>query len=213
MLTILQPNFDASLHQMVQAVVTVLAVINPVVCSTIFLTLTPRLAPEQRRWAAVKVALTILIILVASALIGLKVLAIFNISLNVFRIVGGMIIAYMGFDMLRGGHTVGQAPPTEAEAAAASSLAPLIMFAAGPGTITAVVTLAAVHTPDGFPVTAIVAAVIGAGVTLATLLLAVGVGSHLGRSTQAVVTRFMGLIVASMGMQFALTGLKEFLGL
>jgi small neutral amino acid transporter SnatA (MarC family) len=27
----------------------------------------------------------------------------------VFRIVGGMIIAYMGFDMLRGQHTVGQA--------------------------------------------------------------------------------------------------------
>jgi hypothetical protein len=42
--------------------------------------------------------------------------------------------------MLRGRHTVGQAPPTEDEAAAPTSLAPLIMFAAGPGTITAVVT-------------------------------------------------------------------------
>jgi small neutral amino acid transporter SnatA (MarC family) len=45
------------------------------------------------------------------------------------------------------------------------------------------------------------------------LLLAVGLGSHLGRGTQAVVTRFMGLIVASMGMQFVLTGLKEFLSI
>jgi len=105
-----------------------------------------------------------------------------------------MIIAYMGFDMLRGGHTVGQAPPMEDEVAAPSSLAPLIMFAAGPGTITAVVTLAAVHTPGGFPVTALVAAVIGAGVTLAVLLLAIGVGSRLGHGTQAMVTRFMGLI-------------------
>jgi multiple antibiotic resistance protein len=87
------------------------------------------------------------------------------------------------------------------------------MFAAGPGTITTVVTLAAVHTPDGFPVTAIVASVIGAAITLAVLFLAVGMGSHLGRSTQAMVTRFMGLIVASMGMQFVLTGLKEFLSL
>jgi multiple antibiotic resistance protein len=150
--------------------------------------------------------------LVASALIGLKVLSVFNISLDVFRIVGGMIIAYMGFDMLSGRHTVGQAPPTDGDAAAQSSLAPLIMFAAGPGTITAVVTLAAVHTPDGFPVTAIVASVIGAGVTFAALLLAIGAGSHLRRGTQAMVTRFMGLIVASMGMQFVLTGLKEFLG-
>ena len=80
---------------MVQAIVTVLAVINPVVCGSIFITLTPKFTPARRRQAAVKVALSILIILVASALIGLRVLSIFGISLDVFRIVGGMIIAYM----------------------------------------------------------------------------------------------------------------------
>src|SRR6516164_6408495 len=172
------------LQQMAQAIVTVLAVINPVVCGSIFLTLTPKLAPSQRRLAAVRVAVSILIILVGSALIGLKVLSIFGISLDVFRIVGGMIIAYMGFDMLRGHQTVAQAAPANDDTDAPSSLAPLVMFAAGPGTITAVVTLAAVHTSDGLPVTAIVAAVVGAGVTWAILLLAIGVGSHLSRNTQ-----------------------------
>jgi multiple antibiotic resistance protein len=204
-------NLDANLQHIAQAVVTVLAVINPVVCGAIFLTLTPKLAPAERRSAAVKVALSILIILVASALIGLKVLSVFGISLDVFRIVGGMIIAYMGFDMLRGRQTVAQASPADDDTHAPRSLAPLITFAAGPGTITAVVTLAAIHTPDGLPLTAIVAAVIGAGVALAVLLLAVRMGSHVGRRTQAIVTRFMGLIVASMGMQFVLTGLKAFL--
>ena len=163
---------------------------------------------QQKRRAAIGVALSILIILVGSALIGLKVLSIFNISIDAFQIVGGMIIAFMGFDMLRGGQTVAQAPPTDTEAA--GSLAPLIMFAAGPGTITAVVTLAAVHTPDGLPVTAIVAAVIGAAITFATLLLAIKFGAHAGPRMQAMVTRFMGLIVASMGMQFVLTSLKAF---
>jgi len=134
-----QTNSGVNLHQMVQAIVTVLAVINPVVCGSILLTLTPKLAPAQRRRAAIRVSLAILIILVVSALIGLKVLSIFKISLDIFRIVGGMIIAYMGFNMLGGRHTVGQAPPSDDEAAATSSLAPLIMFAAGPGTITAVV--------------------------------------------------------------------------
>jgi hypothetical protein len=61
------------------------------------------------------------------------------------------------------------------------------MFAAGPGTITAVGTLAAVHTPAGFPVTAIVAAVVGATVTFAMLLVAIGLGSRLGQGTQAMV--------------------------
>ena len=207
----LQATFHVSLHQMVQAIVTILAIINPVVCGSIFLTLTGKLLPAQKRRAAVRVALSILTILVVSALIGLKVLSIFGISLDVFRIVGGMIIAYMGFDMLSGRQTVAQASPQNDDVAASPSLAPLIMFAAGPGTITAVVTLAAVHTPDGFPVTAIVGSVIGAAVTFAALLLAIGAASQLGRSTQAVVTRFMGLIVASMGMQFVLVGLKGFL--
>jgi multiple antibiotic resistance protein len=206
--TPVQTTAGASAHNIVQAIVTVLAIINPVVCATIFSALTSTLAPTQRRWSAITVALSILIILVGSAVIGLRVLSIFNISLDVFGIVGGMIVAYMAFDMLRGHQTVGQASPTDDEAT--KSLAPLIMFAAGPGTITAIVTLAAVHTPDGVPVTAVAAAVVGAAVTFAMLLVATGLGSRLDRRTQAVVTRFMGLIVSSMGMQFVLTGLKTF---
>jgi len=198
------------LHQVLQAIVTVLAVINPVVCGSLFLTLTPNLTAPERRREAAKVALNILIILMGSALVGLKVLSIFGISLDVFRVVGGMIIAYMGFDMLRGSHTVAQAPPENGDTSVQGSLVPLLMFAAGPGTITAVVTLAAVHTPDGFPMTAIIAAVVGAGVTFVALTLAVRLGPRLGRGTQATVTRFMGLIVASMGMQFVLVGLKAF---
>ena len=198
------------LHQVLQEIVTVLAVINPVVCGSLFLTLTPNLTAPERRREAAKIALNILIILMASALVGIKVLSIFGISLDVFRVVGEMIIAYMGFDMLRGSHTVARAPPDSGDAGVQGSLVPLLMFAAGPGTITAVVTLAAVHTPDGLPMTAIIAAVVGAGVTFSALIVAVQLGSRLGRGTQATVTRFMGLIVASMGMQFVLVGLKAF---
>jgi multiple antibiotic resistance protein len=197
-----------NLHQILQAIVTVLAVINPVVCGSLFLTLTPTLTAPQRRREAAKVAVNILVVLTGSALVGLKVLSIFGISLDVFKVVGGMIIAYMGFDMLRGSHTVAQGPPENGNATVQGSLAPLLMFAAGPGTITAVVTLAAVHTPDGLPMTAIIAAVVGTGATFVALILAVRLGPRLGRGTQATITRFMGLIVASMGMQFVLVSLK-----
>jgi multiple antibiotic resistance protein len=197
---------------MAQAIVTVLAVINPVVCGSIFLTLARQMTPMQCRQAARKVTLAIAVILVGSALIGVKVLGIFGISLDVFQIVGGVIIAYMGFDMLRGRQETVQPSPLADDNAASRSLGPLVMFAAGPGTITVVVTLAAVHTPDRLPITAIVASLIGAGVTFAVLLLVVSMGSRLGRRAQGTVTRFMGLIVASMGMQFILTGWKAFLG-
>ena len=205
-------NSAMSLHHIMQAIVTVLAVINPVVCGSIFLTLTSDLDLRQKRLAAIRVALSILIILAGSALIGLRVLSVFGISLDVFQIVGGIIIAFMGFGMLGGGHQPAQAPPSAATGShIPNSLAPLVMFAAGPGTITAVVTMAAVHTPTGLPLSALAASTIGAGVTLAVLLLASQLGSRINRSTQAVVTRFMGLIVTAMGMQFALTGLKAFM--
>jgi multiple antibiotic resistance protein len=206
-------NFDTTLHQMAQAILTVLAVINPVVCGSIFLTLTPNLEARQKRRAAVHAALSILVILVASAFIGLHVLSVFGISLDVFQIVGGVIIAYMGFDMLGGGQRIAQAPPPSSGAGtdARNSLTPLVMFAAGPGTITAVVTLAAAHTPDGLPLSALAASAVGAGVTLGVLLLASQLGSRISRNTQAIVTRFMGLIVTAMGMQFMLTGYKAFM--
>jgi multiple antibiotic resistance protein len=204
-------KFDVDLHQMVQAIVTVLAVINPVVCGSIFLTLTPNLESRQKWQAAVHASLSILMILAASALIGLRVLGVFGISLDVFQIVGGIIIAYMGFDMLGGGQKVAQAPPSsQADTDQRNPLAPLIMFAAGPGTITAVVTMAAVHTPTGLPLTALAASAVGAGVTFIVLLLVTRLGSRISADTQKIVTRFMGLIVTAMGMQFVLTGLKAF---
>ncbi len=205
-------SFATTLHQMTQAIVTVLAVINPVVCGSIFLNLTPNLESQQRRREAAHVALIILVILVAAAFIGLHVLRVFGISLDVFQIVGGIIIAYMGFDMLGGGQKIAQAPPSAGGGADGQiSLTPLIMFAAGPGTITAVVTLAAVHTPDGLPLSALAASAAGAGVTFGVLLLASQLGSHISHDTQAFVTRFMGLIVTAMGMQFVLTGYKAFM--
>jgi small neutral amino acid transporter SnatA (MarC family) len=53
--------------------------------------------------------------------------------------------------------------------------------------------------------------VVGAGVTFGVLLLASRLGSRINKNTQAMVTRFMGLIVTAMGMQFVLTGLKVFM--
>ena len=124
----------------------------------------------------------------------------------------------MGFDMLGGAQKIAKAPPSSgAGTDTRTSLTPLVKFAAGPGTITAVVTLAAVHTPDGLPLSALAASVIGAGVTFGVLLIASKLGSHISQNisqnTQAIVTRFMGLIVTAMGMQFVLTGFKAFMHL
>jgi multiple antibiotic resistance protein len=198
-----------NLHHLLQAIVTVLAVINPMVCGSIFLSLTPNVDRASQRRLASKVFIGILVILGASALAGQAVLQALGISLEVFEVVGGVIIAYMGFNMLGGGSAF-RPPTSKGEQDTNVQLTPLMMFAAGPGTIAAVVTLAAAHASDGSPSTAIIASIVGAMVTFAALLLAIQVGGRLGESAAGGVTRFMGLIVASMGMQFILVGLKAF---
>ena len=57
--------------------------------------------------------------------------------------------------------------------------------------------------------TAIIAVVVGTGVTFVALMLALRLGPRLGRGTQATVTRFMASCI-SMGMQFVLVSLKAF---
>ena len=93
-------------------------------------------------------------------------------------------------------------------------MSPLILFAASPGTITGVITLAVHQSRDQFPVPTLVAIAVAVAVTWIVMVLAAraGGGKQPG-SLHDLTTRFMGLIVLAMGMQFLLSGLKAFAGL
>ena len=129
-----------------------------------------------------------------------------------FMVAGGGVLAWMGFSML------GAQPASSASAGAGStpgpSLTPLILFAASPGTITGVISISAAHTRLDLPVTALVAiAVTGMTTWLTILLFARFAGKEsAGGFIRDTITHLMGLIVLSMGVQFALTGYRAFMG-
>ncbi len=104
-------------------------------------------------------------------------------------------------------------PSSNDGAKAKRSLTPLILFAASPGTMTGVITLAVAHSRLGFPVTALVAIVVAVLVMGIVLLLVArrGSPSNGGGFVRETVSRFMGLIVIAMGIQFALSGLRAFM--
>ena len=87
----------------------------------------------------------------------------------------------------------------------------MILFAASPGTITGVITLAVVHTKLLLPVTALVAVAV-ATVVMWIMMVVVGrEGTYAGNGfLRDTATQFMGLIIIAMGTQFALTGLRDF---
>ena len=125
------------------------------------------------------------------------------------------MLGWMGFRMLSGRPV---APPVPQDAERETPpLTPLVLFAASPGTITGVITVSASHSAYGIPETGLVAVGVGSLLLWATLLLT----SRFGRSTTGTrqglfsqtATRFMGLIVLAMGIQFGLEGYRSFMHL
>jgi multiple antibiotic resistance protein len=191
-----------------QGILTVLSLVNPAICAAMLMQSSGAKPRAQRIADATKAILAIAVILCLAALGGSQLLHVFGISLSAFQTAGGMVLVWMGFTMLRG-----NASPTTSsdQPPSGGSLTPLILFAASTGTITGVITLSVADGKSGIPVGVLVAIVVALGITWLILLVA----SSSTRQGQPgllhdVTTRFMGLIVLAMGVQFLLAGTKEF---
>lgn len=195
-----------------QAIVTLLALVNPAVCASIFSSLVSESSKTYKAMCAVKTAFVVCIVLGLAALFGANILALFGVSLDAFAIAGGGILSFIGIKMLmQTGGSGGNADRLEHDKDV--SLSPLILFAASPGTITGVITISSSHSDVGVPVSSLVAIAV-VTVVLLCVLLAVSYlprrasKSGLGRQ---MITSYLGVIVIAMGVQFAFTGIKQFM--
>jgi len=194
------------MHDIVKTMITLLAVINPTICTVMLLSIDKDRTQKERLFDASKISLSVLVILLVSALVGRFVLHAFGISVDAFQIVGGVIIASIGFSMF-------SPKPASADAGAPAkeSLSNIIMFAASPGTIATVVALSAVHDKTWPPVITLGGVLLAVAITWIVMLIAALAPAGNGKNgSREVVTRFLGLILISMGLQFVLTGIKQF---
>jgi multiple antibiotic resistance protein len=195
----------------VQAIVTVLSLVNPAVCAMMF-SQAEAGGPRREQIAdSIRLCLAVLVILSLAALFGVQILHLFGISPDAFKVAGGGVLALIGFQMLRGSsHPAGS---KDAPSSARSSLSGVVLFAASPGTITGVITLAADHSGTNLPVTTLVAVVVAVAVLWCVLLLTAFAGGHRHKDSlvRDTITSFMGLIVIAMGVQLGLTGYRAFM--
>jgi multiple antibiotic resistance protein len=199
------------MQQQLQAIATVLSLVNPVICGAMFARIEAGRARAARLADATKAALAVLVILVVAALVGARVLQIFGVSLDAFSVAGGGVLSWIGFTMLRADSGPAQDPSKEG-ADEKRSVTPLILFAASPGTITGVITLAVAHAKLQLPVTALVAVAVATVVMWIVMVVVArgGTRASAGGFLRDTATRFMGLIIVAMGVQFALTGIRSF---
>lgn len=196
-----------NLFTYIQAAITMTAVINPMVAGMMLLQMEEGQSAKAKLAFTNKAVLLSTVVLLISAILGQYILKFFGISLEVFKIVGGIIVAYIGFRMLAGQMLKVSVNENS------STINDLVIFMASPGSIATAITLSAVHTPDRFPITAVVAIVFAMLFTFVEIVVMIKLTKKIDVSRQRLGTQFMGIIVIAMGMQFAFEGYKAFMAL
>ena len=195
---------------LLQDIVALLAISNPLGALPVFLAITEGETPGERSRAALRAALAVTVILAVAGLAGRPILAAFGISMPALQAAGGLVILLMGLEMLHGAPTKVQHDEAQ-QSTADRVLVPLAMpLLAGPGAITTVLTLSS--RADTWPqrLMLLIAVVsVGAiiGIVLAT---AARLGNVIGSRGQRILLRFMGLILAAVGAQILLAGVYTF---
>lgn len=198
-----------------QSLVTFLVTIDPLGMVPLFLAVTLKHAEPQRLAIALKATCIAAGVLVAFALGGERFLNILGIGLPALRIAGGILLFLVAVDMLlvreSGLRSTIQAEVDEANFRHDISVFPLaIPLIAGPGAMTSTILLMG-RAGDEVARQAMVIAVLllVLGGTLGLFIAASKVQRLLGVTGINVVTRVMGIILASLACQFIIDGVKD----
>ncbi len=193
------------------ATAALLAIANPVGAAPVFVELTSGQPSSARRRSAERAAFAVFLILAVAAVVGRPLLSVLGISLDAFRAGGGLVILLMAVEMLRGSPTRLQSHGQATGAADDSIIVPFAMpLVAGPGAITTIITLTARDSQVTATFTAVAAAAVVAAVLLGVLYGSAAIAGKLSPRAHAIIIRFLGLVLAAIGSQFILDGIRAF---
>ncbi|WP_417763850.1 YchE family NAAT transporter [Shewanella sp.] len=188
------------------------AIINPIGLLPVFISLTSHQTPLERDHTAKVANFSVVIILLCTMVVGQHILNLFSISLSAFRIAGGTLIAIIAMSMLQGKLSeVKRNKEEDREASAMDSVAvvPLALpLMAGPGAISSVIVFAAEHGGWlNFVMMSLIVVVFGA-LSYGLFKIAPAINKLLGKTGINVITRLMGLLMLSIGIEVVAAGIK-----
>ncbi len=201
-------------HAWLRTLVGLVVIVNPLLAASAFAALTGGENPVQRRATAHRAALTVALVLTASALGGRVLLRLFGISVPAFQVGGGILILLMAIAMLHARMSGARHTDEEADEAQGKDqvgVVPLgIPLLAGPGAISTVIIYAQ---GGGWLSTGVLLAEIWlvAGLVWLSLHLGEGLARVLGSTGMNIATRIMGLLLAAIAVGFVTSGLKTLL--
>ncbi len=182
---------------------TLVVIMDPVGAVPIFIAMTARLGPDERRRAALRAVVFAGILVLGFALVGRLVLDYLNVSVESLTIAGGLLLQLVALEMLRG---IDSAPQgTEEDVALVPLATPLV---AGPGAIATVIVLVEEH-GDAAGRAGVLGGILAALLVVGlSLLLAQWLARVLPASLISFLTRVFGLLLSAIAVQLVVDGVR-----
>ncbi len=189
----------------------VLFIVDPIAVIPTYLVITHAESPEQRAATARRSCIAATLILIIFALGGTLIFELFGITIDAFRIAGGLILWVVAMDMLHGQRRTQESSPEIAEGREKDDVAitPLAMpMLAGPGAISTVMVIAG--QARTMPEKGVLYGAIVVTMVVSWIVLRAGerLAARMGQTGIRVMTRIMGLLLAAIAVQFVITGVR-----
>lgn len=189
------------------------AIMNPFVNLPIFLSLTSGFSIKEQRSLAVKIAIYSFVMCVVILFAGQQIINFFGITVNEFRIAGGLVLAHIAWSMLNGSESNAH-HGTDSEQEQIKNLSGLAFYpitfpmVVGPGTIATIIIY--IGHIKSFTDTLTLGAVILAVLLMLFFVLyfASYFGKILTETMRVIMTRLMGMILLAIAVEMIFAGAK-----
>ncbi len=201
-------------HEFLKMTVSLFAIVEPIGIVPFFLSVTHGWSRSRTHAAARAAALTVLLVLLISMLLGEGLLSVFGISLASFAVGGGLVLLMLAMSMMKASQMEMRQTPEEAdetEARNAMAVVPLgVPLLAGPGAISNVIVQSHQYGGGVDVYLALSLAIIAVAFSVfMAFRSAEWISERLGTTGVNLVTRLMGLILAALAVEMMARGLLE----
>lgn len=192
-------------HTFLSALILLLLVLDPLGSLPVFIPIMRGVAPERRRWVALREVSIAFLVLLAFMLVGDGFLRVMHLSERSLEVAGGVILLMVAIRMIFS-HTGGVYGVPEGREPLIFPLA--VPLLAGPSAMATVLLLAS-RQPDRLMewVAALTAAMVISGVAL---LMADRIRQWVGDSVVSATEKLMGLVLTAIAVEMILAGLKRY---
>ena len=198
--------------------ITLFALLNPIGMLPVFISYTANERKEVQRLVALFVSLTVMALLLVFLLIGSPILQFFGVSLDSFRIAGGILLLIIGIGIVNGKSSDNKEEIvttetnnnlTQAKSIYSQIVIPMAMpLLVGPGVIANVILYSneASKKRDGLGIELILMIALVSFLVFVILATGKWLQKMIGNIGLNITQRIMGLFVAAIGVQFMVTG-------